>query len=232
MVPVCIISLKIFKIFMLFFSKTLSNLQILNNHPRCGLIVTAALQNTFLSSWNLAKSEKQKSLATNQAVQKTIQQIESVWEKKIHNTQTWEHKNSKCSPPAPAALRTGTTDEKRGTPGWAAWRPICSTTEAARSSRALYPSLTTLCSLVPFIVITAHPKRSNVLCQKTTFFFCFFGWDKMLQPARWNLATACLLAVTEFKNSALLSGNVVSLLPDRPNSVVLQMQSSYQQLEL
>lgn len=52
-------------------------------------------------------------------------------------------------------------------------------------------------------------------------FFFFFGWDKMLLPARWNLATVCLLAVTEFKNSALLSGNVVSRLPDRPNSVFL-----------
>lgn len=34
---------------------------------------------------------------------------------KSHNTRRWEHKNSKCSPPAPVAQRTGTADEEQGT---------------------------------------------------------------------------------------------------------------------
>ena len=76
---------------------------------------------------------------------------------KSHNTRRWEHKNSKCSPPAPVAPRTGTADEERGTPGRAVWRPICSTTRAACSCRAhsihhpppsvpQFPSLSSQCS--------------------------------------------------------------------------------------
>ena len=86
---------------------------------------------------------------------------------KSHNTRRWEHKNSKCSPPV--ALRTGMADEGRGTPGWAAWRPICSPTHAGPSSCALgvhHPTPS-----VPLIVITMHPKRGRFLCQESDFFF-------------------------------------------------------------
>lgn len=131
---------------------------------------------------------------------------------KSHNTRCWEHNNSKCSPPAPAALRTGTADEGRGTPGRAVWRPICSTTQAVRSSRALgihhpppsvpqFPSFSSQC--IP------HETASSA---KRAFFFFFLGWGKTQHPARWNLATVCLLVLTEFETLPHLSGDVVSLL--------------------
>lgn len=78
---------------------------------------------------------------------------------KSHKAWRWKHKNSKCPPPAPVALRTGTADEDRGTRGRAMWGPICSMT-----ARSRYPSPTSLTA------ITMHLKQSCLLCQVRSFF--------------------------------------------------------------
>lgn len=136
-----------------------------------------------------ARTENSESFTTNQVVWKTIQQIARLCRQKSQNTQRRELKNSKCSPPAPTVRRLGEQTRNRGHRA-----EQCGGPSAPRCrQQALrihhppppvpYSSLDCQCNASQ-VRLLPLPKEQ------------FFGWGETQHPARWNLATVCLLALT------------------------------------
>lgn len=108
--------------------------------PKCVQILKAALPNGFFSPWNLAKAEKHKSFTKKtkkQAARKTIQQIASLCQKNPTTPGDMSTKTPNVLLLLLQLWRLGQQMRNRGHWAWAVWRPICSTTQAAHSSRAL-----------------------------------------------------------------------------------------------